>query len=102
MFTSSFDIKTIDRVANTATVDIGNKVVMWNEVIYCQNGYPLCLSDVLFNSNDIERLIFFIMHEFGVSDITAFLSHLLTECASKRTPLKRHEETEKWNEMKDE
>ena len=22
--------------------------------------------------------------------------------ASKRTPLKRHEETEKWNEMKDE
>ena len=42
---------------------------------------------------------------FFVSLIVKLFNHKRTQLvkpASKRTPLKRHEETEKWNEMKDE
>ena len=55
--TCRFDIKNIDRTANTASDDVCNRVAMLNELIQCTDGM-LWLSDVSFTSYDIEQLIY--------------------------------------------
>ena len=57
--TCRFDIKNIDRVANTVSDDVCNRVAMLNELIQCRDGM-LCLSDESFSSNDVEQLIYFL------------------------------------------
>jgi len=54
-----FNIKNIDRIANTASDDVCNRVTMLNELLQCRDGM-LCLSDVSFSSNDVEQLISFL------------------------------------------
>jgi len=62
VITYHFSIKNIDRVANTASDDVCNRVAMLNELIKCTDGI-LCLSDDSFSSYDVEQLISFFMHQ---------------------------------------
>jgi len=54
-----FNTKNIDRIANTASDDVCNRMAMLNELLQCTDGM-LCLSDDSFSSNDVEQLIFFV------------------------------------------
>jgi len=62
VITYRFDIKNIDRIANTASDDVCNRVAMLNELNQCRDGM-LCLSDDSFSRNDVEQLNFFFMHQ---------------------------------------
>jgi len=57
-----FNIENIDRIANTASEDVCNRVTMLKELLQCRDGM-LCLSDDSFSSNDVEQLISFFMHQ---------------------------------------
>jgi len=52
-------IENIDRIANTASDDVCNRVTMLNELVQCRDGM-LCQSDDSFSSNDVEQLISFL------------------------------------------
>jgi len=54
-----FNIENIDRIANTASDDVCNRVTMLKELLQCRDGM-LCLSDDSFSSNDVEQLISFL------------------------------------------
>jgi len=54
-----FNIQNIDRIANTVSDDICNRVTMLNELLQCRDGM-LCLYDDSFSSNDVEHLISFL------------------------------------------
>jgi len=58
VITLHFNIKTNDRIANTASEDVCNRVAMLNDLIQCRDGM-LCLSDI-FSSNEVAQLISFL------------------------------------------
>jgi len=51
-----FKIEHIDRIANTASDDVCNRVTMLNELLQCRDGMH-CLSDDSYSSNDVEQLV---------------------------------------------
>jgi len=57
--TFHFNIKNVDRIANTASHDVCNRVAMLNESLQCKDGM-LCLSDDSFSSSDVEQFISFL------------------------------------------
>jgi len=57
VITFRFNIKKIDRIANTASYDICNRVAMLNELL---QWYAFCLSGDSFSSNDVKLLISFL------------------------------------------
>jgi len=54
IITYRFNINNIDRVANTVSDDVCNRVAMLNELMQCRDGM-LCLSDDSFSGNDVEQ-----------------------------------------------
>jgi len=54
-----FNIENTDRIANTASDDVCNRVAVLKELLQCRDGM-LCLSDYSFSSNDVEQLISFL------------------------------------------
>jgi len=54
-----FSIENIDRIANTVSDDVCNRLTMLKELLPCKDGM-LCLSDESFSSNDVEQLISFL------------------------------------------
>jgi len=53
-----FNIENIDRIVNTASDDVCNRVTMLKELLQCRDGM-LCLSDDSFSSNDLKTLSHF-------------------------------------------